>query len=63
MAPAIPADAPRQDHPGGLRQTLRRPDKGSFERASGAELKPHRPEGTLAFMFETRFPQKVTAWE
>jgi homogentisate 1,2-dioxygenase len=26
------------------------------------ELKPHKLEGTLAFMFETRFPQKVTAF-
>jgi homogentisate 1,2-dioxygenase len=38
------------------------PDKGAFDRASEAELKPHKLEGTLAFMFETRFPQKVTAW-
>jgi homogentisate 1,2-dioxygenase len=38
------------------------PDKGAFDRASAAELKPHKLEGTLAFMFETRFPQKVTAW-
>ena len=26
------------------------------------ELKPRKLEGTMAFMFETRFPQKVTAW-
>ena len=38
------------------------PDRDAFERASNAELKPHKLEGTLAFMFETRFPQKVTAW-
>ena len=38
------------------------PDKGAFEGASNAELKPHKLEGTMAFMFETRFPQKVTAW-
>ena len=38
------------------------PDASAFERASGAELRPHRLEGTLAFMFETRFPQKVTAY-
>lgn len=31
------------------------PDAESFERASKAELKPVKLEGTLAFMFETRF--------
>ena len=36
------------------------PDQLSFEKASNAELKPHKLEGTLAFMFETRFPQRVT---
>jgi homogentisate 1,2-dioxygenase len=36
------------------------PDRDAFERASNAELKPHKLEGTLAFMFETRFPQRVT---
>jgi homogentisate 1,2-dioxygenase len=36
------------------------PDADAFERASHVELKPHRLEGTLAFMFETRFPQRVT---
>ena len=36
------------------------PDADAFERASRAELKPHRLEGTLAFMFETRFPQRLT---
>ena len=30
--------------------------------ASNVELKPHKLEGTLAFMFETRFPQRVTAF-
>ena len=30
--------------------------------ASNAELKPHKLEGTMAFMFETRFPQRVTAY-
>ena len=38
------------------------PDRGAFERASAAELQPHKLEGTMAFMFETRFPQKVTSW-
>lgn len=36
------------------------PDPASFEAAAHAELKPHKLEGTLAFMFETRFPQRVT---
>ena len=38
------------------------PDVDAFEDASNAELKPRRLEGTLAFMFETRFPQRVTAY-
>ena len=36
------------------------PDMDAFEKASTVELKPHKLEGTLAFMFETRFPQKLT---
>jgi homogentisate 1,2-dioxygenase len=36
------------------------PDRDAFESASAATLKPHKLEGTLAFMFETRFPQRVT---
>lgn len=36
------------------------PDVNAFEGASNAELKPHKLEGALAFMFETRFPQRVT---
>ena len=38
------------------------PDMAAFEGASQAELKPHKLTGTLAFMFETRFPQRVTAY-
>ena len=38
------------------------PDVDAFEKASAVELKPHKLEGTLAFMFETRFPQKVSAY-
>ena len=38
------------------------PDMSAFEGASRAELKPHKLEGTLAFMFETRFMQRVTAY-
>jgi len=36
------------------------PDKEAFERAATQELKPHKLENTLAFMFETRYPQFVT---
>jgi homogentisate 1,2-dioxygenase len=38
------------------------PDMAAFEGASNAELKPHKLEGTLAFMFETRLPQRVTRY-
>ena len=38
------------------------PDRDAFERASTAPLLPHKLEGTMAFMFETRFPQQVTAF-
>jgi homogentisate 1,2-dioxygenase len=37
------------------------PDAAAFEHASNAELKPVKLTGTMAFMFETRFPQRVTA--
>ncbi|MFG6429436.1 homogentisate 1,2-dioxygenase [Roseateles sp. LYH14W] len=38
------------------------PDSEAFDKASGAELKPHKLDNTLAFMFETRWPLKPTAW-
>ena len=38
------------------------PDAGVFEQASNAELKPVKMEGALAFMFETRYPQRVTQY-
>ncbi len=38
------------------------PDVDAFEKASHAELKPHKLENTLAFMFETRFPQRVSRY-
>jgi len=38
------------------------PDRDAFEGASNAELKPHKLEETMSFMFETRFPQHVTDW-
>ncbi|MEA2936182.1 MAG: homogentisate 1,2-dioxygenase [Variibacter sp.] len=36
------------------------PDAQAFEHASNVELKPVKLENTLAFMFETRFRQRVT---
>jgi homogentisate 1,2-dioxygenase len=38
------------------------PDASAFEAASAATLAPHKLTGTLAFMFETRFPQQVSAF-
>ena len=36
------------------------PDAEAFAKASAAELKPHKLEGTMAFMFESRHRQAVT---
>jgi homogentisate 1,2-dioxygenase len=36
------------------------PDRGAFEGASNADLKPVKLENTMSFMFETRFPQHLT---
>lgn len=38
------------------------PDATAFEKASTVELKPHKLTDTLAFMFETRFPQHLTSY-
>jgi homogentisate 1,2-dioxygenase len=38
------------------------PDADAFQAASTVELKPHKLAGTMAFMFETRFPQRVTRY-
>ena len=38
------------------------PDASAFEQASTAALKPHKLTGTMAFMFETRFAQRVTKY-
>jgi len=38
------------------------PDTEAFDKASGAELKPHKLDATLAFMFETCWPLKPTGW-
>ena len=37
------------------------PDREAFDHASNGELKPVKLTGTMAFMFETRYPQRVTA--
>ena len=36
------------------------PDTNAFEGATKSDLKPEKLSGTLAFMFETRFPQHLT---
>ena len=38
------------------------PDAEAFEAASTAQLAPRKLEGTMAFMFETFLPQRVTSW-
>jgi homogentisate 1,2-dioxygenase len=38
------------------------PDEEAFEGATNADLKPQKLEGTLAFMFETRYPLLPTAY-
>ena len=38
------------------------PDREAFDHASNVELKPVKLTGTMAFMFETRFPQRVTEY-
>ncbi len=38
------------------------PDEEAFEKGSTVELKPHKLKDTMAFMFESRCPQRVTAY-
>lgn len=38
------------------------PDAAGFEKASNAELVPQKLDGTMAFMFETRYPQQVSTY-
>jgi homogentisate 1,2-dioxygenase len=38
------------------------PDAEAFEAASTAELKPRKLTGTMAFMFESKIPQRVTEY-
>jgi len=56
---------PRGFVPGGfsLHNTMlpHGPDVDAFEAASQADLAPHKLAGSMAFMFETRFPQRVTS--
>ena len=38
------------------------PDAETFERASTAELKPHKLDDTMAFMFESRLAMRLTSY-
>lgn len=38
------------------------PDRNAFERASNADLEPQKLDGTMSFMFETRFAQHLTTF-
>jgi len=38
------------------------PDTDAFAKASTVELAPHKLSNTMAFMFETRFPQHLTTY-
>ena len=38
------------------------PDDGAFAKATNADLKPEFLGATMAFMFETRYPIKLTDW-
>lgn len=38
------------------------PDQASYNKAVAADLSPQKIEGTMAFMFETRFPVRPTRW-
>jgi homogentisate 1,2-dioxygenase len=38
------------------------PDASAYEKATTQELKPHKLDNTMAFMFETRFPQQLTEY-
>ena len=42
--------------------TAHGPDAETWKRASQAELKPHRLEDTMAFMFESRFAMRLTRY-
>ena len=38
------------------------PDQAAYDKAIKADLKPHKIENTLAFMFESRWIFRPTAW-
>lgn len=38
------------------------PDNTAFEKATHSDLKPEKLDNTMSFMFETRFPQHLTAF-
>jgi homogentisate 1,2-dioxygenase len=38
------------------------PDRASYEAAIAADLRPHKIENTLAFMFESRHVIRPTRW-
>jgi homogentisate 1,2-dioxygenase len=38
------------------------PDTEAFEKGSNEEQRPVKQQGTMAFMFESRYPQRVTRW-
>jgi homogentisate 1,2-dioxygenase len=38
------------------------PDHGAYSKAMAVDLKPHFFDGGLAFMFETKYTLKLTAW-
>jgi homogentisate 1,2-dioxygenase len=38
------------------------PDLATYERASAAELKPHKIDNSLAFMWESRYVFRPTKW-
>jgi homogentisate 1,2-dioxygenase len=40
--------------------TAHGPDADTFARASAAELKPHKIDNTMAFMFESRYAMRLT---
>ena len=42
--------------------TAHGPDAETWERATNAELKPHKIEDTMAFMFESRFAMRLTRY-
>jgi homogentisate 1,2-dioxygenase len=42
--------------------TAHGPDAETWDRATGAELKPHKIENTMAFMFESRFAMRLTRY-